>query len=222
MTGSAATLLGLVRVAVGILTVAVLVSTYVIGIPAGRTNLFDYFGYFTNLTSLLMSAVLVAAGLMALRRRAAPAWLTLARGIGTTCMLLVAVIYNLVVPGTGSAPWWVSLILHAVFPLLVALDWVLVRDRRPLPWRMLWTVTVYPLVWIVVVLARGATDGWVPYGFLLPSHGPLLLAAHVLGLLAALLALGALVWLASGIRLTRSSSGQRGDDRTVIASGVIE
>ena len=30
---------------------------------------------------------------------------------------------------------------------------------------------IYPLVWTVVVLIRGATDGWVPYPFLNPSQG---------------------------------------------------
>nr|WP_272914779.1 epoxide hydrolase [Rathayibacter rathayi] len=29
----------------------------------------------------------------------------------------------------------------------------------------------YPIVWVVVVLVHGATDGWVPYGFPLPENG---------------------------------------------------
>lgn len=194
---------GLARVVVGVGVVAVLVHTYVLGIAAGRMSLLDYFGYFTNLTSLLMSAVLIASGTLALRIRREPDLLSLARGIGTACMMLVAVIYNLIVPGTGSAPVWVSVLLHAVFPVLVVLDWLFVADRGPLPWRRLWLVTIYPLVWIVVVLIRGATDGWVPYGFLLPDRGPAVLALHVAGLLAALLAFGALTWL--GSRLQRRS-----------------
>ncbi|MFK3834794.1 Pr6Pr family membrane protein [Microbacterium sp. NPDC087868] len=194
---------GLTRIVVGLSVITVLVHTYLLGISAGRTSLIDYFGYFTNLTSLLTSALLLVSGALALRGRRHPLGLSYARGVAVTCMLLVAVIYNLIVPGTGSAPAWVSVVLHAVFPLLVALDWLLIRDRPVLAWRRLWVVTVYPLVWIVVVLIRGATDGWVPYGFLLPSHGPAVLAAHVAGLLAALLALGALVWLASRFRLVR-------------------
>lgn len=96
-----------------------------------------------------------------------------------------------------------SAVLHAVLPLLVAADWTLVGDRPALPWRRLWLVLPYPVAWLVIVLVRGATDGWVPYGFLLPSHGPLSLALHVAGLLAVLLAAGAAVWAASrlpGIR----------------------
>lgn len=201
MRSSARIAAGIARIVLGIAVIAVLVHTYLLGIDAGRTSLFDYFGYFTNLTSLLTSALLLVAGALTLRGRRHPLWLSYVRGIAVTCMLLVAIVYNLIVPGTGSAPAWVSVTLHAVFPLLVVLDWLLIRDRPALRWRRLEVVTVYPLVWIVVVLVRGATDGWVPYGFLLPSHGPVTLALHVLGLLAALLALGALVWLASRVRL---------------------
>jgi hypothetical protein len=193
--------IGVGRVFVGLLVIAVLVYTYVLGIPAGRVNLWDYFGYFTNLTSLLVSGLLLASGWLALRRRAQPSALSLARGVGTACMMLVAVIYNLIVPGTGTAPMWVSVLLHAVLPVAVVLDWLLVPDRAPLAWRKLWWVTIYPLVWIVVVLIRGVTDGWVPYGFLLPERGPAVLALHVVGLLAALLALGALTWLGSRLQL---------------------
>jgi len=208
MKSSARITLGIARIAVGVAVVSVLIHTYLLGVDAGRTSLIDYFGYFTNLTSLMTSLLLVIVGTLVLRRRAHPVWLAYARGVAVTCMLLVAVIYNLIVPGTGSAPAWVSVVLHAVFPLIVSLDWLLIRDRPALAWRHLWVVTAYPLVWIVVVLIRGATDGWVPYGFLLPSHGPAVLAAHVLGLLAALLALGALVWLAS--RLPSARSVQQG------------
>nr|WP_314844312.1 hypothetical protein [uncultured Microbacterium sp.] len=46
----------------------------------------------------------------------------------------------------------------------------------------------------MVVLVRGATDGWVPYGFLLPERGFASLAATVAALLVALLAAAAAVW----------------------------
>lgn len=52
----------------------------------------------------------------------------------------------------------------------------------------------YPLTWIAVVLFRGQTDGWVPYGFLLPSRGAGTLVLTSVGLLAMLLAAAAAVW----------------------------
>ncbi|WP_404447410.1 Pr6Pr family membrane protein [Microbacterium marinum] len=88
-------------------------------------------------------------------------------------------------------------------PLYAVLDWVLVRDRPRLPWRSVWLVLPYPLVWLVVVLLRGQNDGWVPYGFLLPSRGlgPLVLTS--LGLLAMLLTSATAVWALSRIVLPR-------------------
>ncbi|MCM0640630.1 hypothetical protein [Cellulomonas wangsupingiae] len=83
--------------------------------------------------------------------------------------------------------------------------------------RLRW-VLPSPLLWLAVVLARGATDGWVPYGFLLPAHGSGSLAVHVVALLGAHVAAGALVWAASrtGPRAQRS----RGRSRTFGSSGA--
>lgn len=202
------------RIGAAALVVFVLGLTFADRIAVGDGNPFDYFGYFTNQTSLLTSILLVATGALALLGRGIPEWLVIARAVATACLLIVAVVYNVLVPGTGSAPPWVSVILHVFFPLFVLADWLLVGDRRPLPWRMLWIVLPYPLLWLVVVLIRGATDGWVPYGFLLPEHGLASLLVHATGLLATLLAAGALVWLGSrspgvALRPVGSSSTRR-------------
>lgn len=185
------------RVVVGLGVIAVVVYAYVEGIAQGRTNPFDYFGYFTNLTSLLISGVLVVAGSRTLRGLGAGAGLAEARGALTACMLVVAVIYNGLVPGTGAAPPWVSAVLHLAFPCYAMLDWLLVGDRPRLPWGRLWIVLPYPVLWLSVVLVRGATDGWVPYGFLLPERGLPSLLAHIAGLILVLLLAGAGAWGAS-------------------------
>ncbi|PPL16938.1 Pr6Pr family membrane protein [Microterricola pindariensis] len=190
---------GLWRVAGGVLVLAVLAYAFSERIRAGDDNPFDFFGYFTNLTSLLTSAVLIAVGARGVTARRVPNWLIVARGVALASLIVVAVIYNVVVPGTGSAPPWVSAVLHVAFPVAVALDWLLVGDRPPLPWRTLWLVLPYPLFWLAVVLVRGATDGWVPYGFLLPERGQLALAGTVGGLLAALLVAGVLTWSVSRV-----------------------
>lgn len=210
--------LSVARISVGGGVIGILVLTYLWGIPTDGASLIDYFGYFTNQTSLLTSVVLIAFGWLTLAGCVPPHWLVLARAVATACMLIVGVIYNTLVPGTGSAPAWVSGTLHLVFPALVALDWFLVRDHPPLPWRQLWVVLPYPILWLVVVLVRGATDGWVPYGFLLPERGFAALVLSVAGLLGALVAAGTLVWAASRLRPVQechsprsaSRGGQRG------------
>lgn len=188
------------RLGSGLLITAILVYVYTLRIAVGDGNPFDYFGYFTNQTSLLASLILIVTGALVLLGRRVPPFLVLARGIATAYLLVVAVVYNTLVPGTGTAPPWVSAILHLVFPTLVALDWLLIGDRPRLPWRKLWLLLPYPVLWLIVVLIRGVTDGWVPYGFLLPERGIGSLLVHFLGLLAAVIAAGSLVWTASGSR----------------------
>ncbi len=197
------------RIAVGAIVIVILCTTYLQGV--GGMNPFDFFGYFTNLTSLLSAILLIALGSSGARKRPAPRWAATARGVAVTCMLIVGVIYNALVPGTGAAPPWVSAVLHIVFPALLLLDWIGVGDRPPLPWRRLWLVLPYPLAWIGVVLVRGATDGWVPYGFLLPERGGGALVGTILGLLIALLASGALVWSLSRVRLPAGRRALRMD-----------
>jgi len=185
----------------GMLTLAVLGHAYSLNIASGDGNPFDYFGYFTNQTSLLMGLLLITTGILIIVGRQGPDWLNSLRGVATTCLIVVAIIYNTLVPGTGTAPPWVSTILHMILPAFAVLDWVLVDDHRPLRWHRLWIVLPYPLIWLVVVLARGATDGWVPYGFLLPENGTLSLALHIVVLLSALTIAGALVWWTSRLSI---------------------
>lgn len=197
-------IVGTVRVASGTAVIAILAYAYVLRFAAGNANPFDFFGYFTNQTSLIASVALITTGIVTLAGRRVSLALTTLRALATSYLVVVAVVYNLLVPGTGSAPPWVSVILHVLFPLLVALDWVLVGDRARLPWSRLWLLLPYPALWLAVVLTRGVIDGWVPYGFLLPERGIPSLLAHIIGLLATVIAAGALVWAASrlpGVRV---------------------
>lgn len=184
---------------VGAAVIGILGYTFILGIPVRGANVFDYFGFFTNLTSLLSAAVLLATGALTLRGAGQPGWLVSVRAAAVASMLVVGLVYNLVVPGTGSAPAWVSVALHTVLPVALLVDWTVVADRPALPWSRLWVVLPYPVIWLTVVLVRGATDGWVPYGFLLPERGVLALTGTVLALLGALLTAGAAVWALSRV-----------------------
>lgn len=196
------------RLLLGLVVLGVLTYTFGLLSATRGISLIDYFGFFTNLTSLLTALVLVATGAATLTRRGAPLPLplTLARAIATACMMLVAVIYNVLVPGTGAAPAWVSAVLHVALPALLLLDWIVIRDHPGIRWRHLWWLLPYPTAWLGVVLIRGVTDGWVPYGFLLPERGWPSILLTSLGLLLALAAAGAVVWA-----VRRSPSGHRSD-----------
>jgi len=87
-----------------------------------------------------------------------------------------------------------------VFPVYCLLDWALVADRGPLPWRRLWVVLVYPVLWCAVVLVRGATDGWVPYPFLNPVTGYPSVLFYVLLIAVTVITAGAAVFGLSRLR----------------------
>ncbi len=180
-------------VAASIAIVVVLVA-YGLRVAVGDGDPFDFFGYFTNQTSSLTALVLIVVALRELAGRRIPEALAISWGVGTACLIVVAIVYNTLVPGTGSAPPWVSVILHLVFPVFVVVDFASAFDRPRLPWRALWWVLPYPCLWLAVVLVRGQTDGWVPYGFLLPERGPVSLAAHVVGILALLMLAATGAW----------------------------
>ena len=65
---------------------------------------------------------------------------------------------------------------------------------------------IYPLVWIVVVLIRGATDGWFPYPFLDPQNGYGSIAIVVVAITAAAIAVGAAVFALSRVTVVRVRS----------------
>ncbi|MGM7666212.1 Pr6Pr family membrane protein [Microbacterium sp. A93] len=197
---TSAQIVGITRIAGATTVLGVLGYAYALRIADGDSNPFDYFGYFTNQTTLLTCVILIATGALALARQRVPEWLIHVRAIAVTCLIIVGVIYNVLVPGTGSAPPWVSFVLHILFPIAVLLDWMLIRDRPSMAWRRLWIVLPYPVIWLIVVIVRGVTDGWVPYGFLLPERGALSLWLHIAGLLFALLAAGGVVWTTSRMR----------------------
>ena len=201
--------------AVGALTIGILAYAYALRIAAGDSNPFDYFGYFTNQTTLFTGVVLILAGVTNLRGRPLRGGLILLRATAATYLIVVGVIYNVLVPGTGSAPPWVSAALHIALPILVLADWILGPDRRVLAWRIIWVVLPYPVLWLTVVLLRGVTDGWVPYGFLLPERGTASLWLHIVGLLCAMLAAAALVWSLSRTRtVVYPSEGRSGPEPT--------
>ena len=211
----ASSAVGIARVAVGVVTTGILAYAYALRIAVGDSNPFDYFGYFTNQTTLFTAVVLILAGVTNLRGRPLHGWLIVLRAMTATYLIVVGVIYNVLVPGTGSAPPWVSAALHVALPVVVLADWVFAPDRRPLPWRMIWIVLPYPLVWLTVVLVRGATDGWVPYGFLLPERGALSLWTHIIGLFCAMLIAGAVVWVLSRTSpVVYPSGGRSGPEPT--------
>lgn len=158
------------------ITAAVVVVALVIQIPitasasGGRFDtpverVANLFTFFTILTNLLVgvSAALLVARPQHLSLPARVLRLDALLGIivtGVVYHLLLADLYHL-----RGAEEVANQLFHTVVPLLAVIGWLLFGPRglvdvRVVPWSM-----VYPLLWLVFTLVRGAVIDYYPYPF---------------------------------------------------------
>jgi hypothetical protein len=162
--------------------------------------------FFTILTNLLVAVTMTW---VAIGRKVSPEVL----GGLTLALLLVGVIYMTLLRGLmhlNGAALIADTLFHKVSPVLMALWWLLFAPRAKLRWSapILWAV--YPLGYLIYVLARGRMDGRYPYPFIdVGKLGWLQTALNVGGIaLGFILAGFALVWIDSW-RPLGSSRGSR-------------
>lgn len=189
------------RGAIAVLVVVAVVATLVDVTSRTVINPLNFFGFFTMQSNIILTAVYVLSAL-------APAALgeptrSLVRAAATTYIVLVGIVYaTLLAPfeeAGGVLVPWANVVLHVVTPIYGIVDWLVFSDRVRLPLHQLWVVLLYPAVWLVVVLLRGATDGWVPYPFLDPGQGYAAVAGYCVVILVAFLVIGAFVFWGSRI-----------------------
>jgi hypothetical protein len=199
------------RASVAVLRVAAAVAVLVAVVTQWESSLrdpgyrfVDFFGYFTVQSNLIVLVALLVGAFTVLRRARPPRWTVALRAGATTYIALTGLVFNLVLAGLPSTdPYtvpWVSDVYHRVIPLYAVLDWIVFADRDRQPWRRVWQFLAFPLVWVVVVLARGAD--FVPYPFLdVATLGGGGVALWCVGITVAVGAIGALVVAASRLRL---------------------
>jgi hypothetical protein len=193
----------LVRLAMSALVIVAVIATYVDTASRTRVNPFNFFGFFTVQSNVIAALIIISTTILGLAGRRVPGWLVSARAAWTTYMIIVGLVYNTLLTGLagGVALPWANTVVHVVFPIYCLLDWVLLADRPPLSWKLLRWIVVYPLVWAVVVLIRGATDGWVPYPFLDPQLGYGVVLGYVAFIAVAVVGFGVAVLGLSRVRV---------------------
>jgi hypothetical protein len=179
---------------VGVLAVvAAIVAQAKVGIDAGVFDPTRFFAYFTIQSNLIgvVALLLVLASRGGERSRG----LELLRGaaavyLSVTFVVVIVLLSNVDV---GLQLPWVDFVLHKVFPVIVVADWLLDPPHQRLDIRDTLYWLVYPLIWTVFTLVRGANDGWYPYPFLDPANGGYgSVAVAIVGMLAGFLVLSAL------------------------------
>ncbi|MGA7148453.1 MAG: Pr6Pr family membrane protein [Microbacterium sp.] len=170
--------------------IAQLTHTIQIAGDAGRdvsTTVANFFSFFTILSNIAAAVVIACAAIwwFARGRHAAaePALLALALASVTTYMIITGIVYNTllrsVILAPGTTVPWTNEVLHLIAPLFLLADLFVGPLRRALPWRALWAIVAFPIVWVAYTLLRGtlvtnpvtSAPYWYPYPFLDPN-GP--------------------------------------------------
>ncbi|MFT3936081.1 MAG: Pr6Pr family membrane protein [Chitinophagaceae bacterium] len=87
----------------------------------------------------------------------------------TVYILVVGIIYNTILRFLWAPTGMQQLVdelLHSVIPLLAFLYWLIFSRKSTLKWTQVFTWLIYPLVYVICVLLRGAHSGFYPYPFI--------------------------------------------------------
>nr|WP_227411955.1 Pr6Pr family membrane protein [Cryobacterium sp. BB736] len=133
----------------------------------------NFFSYFTVESMIIAICVFVIGAVIALRRDQDPLWLDMLRVLSTTWLIVSGIVFAVIlVEGTlrGVPVWapWSSQLLHFWIPAYAIVDW-LVAPARDVPWRTVLWVMIFPSMWVVFTMIRGASVFWYPYFFLDPN-----------------------------------------------------
>ena len=136
-------------------------------------NSFNFFSFFTIQSNLFAAVVFLLAALTGLGQRPSRTF-DFIRGAAVLYMTTRFVVYGLLLSGyqeeLQTTVSWVDTVLHRIFPLVLIADWLIVPPSRKITFRkgLIWLV--YPAVYMVYSLIRGARVDWYPYPFLDPRE----------------------------------------------------
>lgn len=137
----------------------------------------NFFSYLTIQSNIAYLIVTIIAAVVALRMRTTddPRWLSLARASVLAMTLSSGVVFGFLIQQAGARGFridvpWSDQILHFWLTAFSLLEWYAAPGRRRVPWRIIFIVIVYTVVWGIFTLIRGSVVGWYPYFFLDPQQ----------------------------------------------------
>ena len=154
--------------------------------------LWRFASFFTILTNLLVAIMATEIASRRTDRLSGP----VARMSVTAAILLVGVVYWFLLAPLWTPTGWqlaADIGLHTVAPVLAFLLWFVMADGR-LAWRDVPKAAIWPAIYAIYAVARGAVDGWYAYWFLNPKdQSALELLLSVTGLAALVMTAAALL-----------------------------
>jgi hypothetical protein len=158
------------RILFGLLTVGALIVQLMTSINNGW-SIINFFSFFTVESNILAAAMLLSIGVYELVGKSGKQ-IALLRGAVTLYMTVTGIIYVLLLSGNEVALQttvpWVNFVLHYLMPVVVLADWLILSPKIRLSLRQTPVWLVFPVIYLIYSLTRGAMTGWYPYPFLDP------------------------------------------------------
>lgn len=155
------------KVLFALLGLGAVVTEVTVLIERGMFNIANFFSYFTIESNILLAGALLT-GAFALAARSKSKYIDYFRGATTFYMIVVGVIFSLLLSGYDelTAVPWDNTVLHYIMPIIALADWLIDPPKSPIRFKKAVWWLLFPLVYLVYSLVRGAIVGWYPYPFL--------------------------------------------------------
>ena len=127
-----------------------------------------YFSFYTILTNILVATCLIVS----LLKPASNLGRLFLRSTTITAIAVyitvVGLVYNLILRSLWEPRGMqrmVDELLHSFIPVLFIVYWFLFNPKTTLKWKNAFLWLVYPLIYLIYILLRGASSGFYPYPF---------------------------------------------------------
>lgn len=164
---------GVVRVLVACTGIVALAGDFNYSFGSNPLSIGNFFSYFTVQSAIIAVIVFIIGAVYALRDKADPLWLDMVRVLATAWVIVSGIVFAFILiegSSRGIPVWapWSSQLMHFWIPAYAVIDW-LVAPGRKVPWKTTGFVLVFPLLWVIFTMFRGAIVYWYPYFFLDPA-----------------------------------------------------
>jgi hypothetical protein len=133
----------------------------------GATTI-NFFSYFTILTNGLVAVSMLVPTIAPASRAGQLLNRPSVRTMNTSYSAVVALVYFFFLRNVGGDEDWELLadrLLHYVVPAMVMIDWLVFGSKGHVPWTIVGTSLVVPILYGAWTLLHGALTGWYPYSF---------------------------------------------------------
>ncbi len=170
MSSTKRTILIIERLFFGLLTLAAILTQLAIQIQM-RFSIANFFSYFTNLSNIFAAIMLLVGVAFLIQRREPTLTYELFRGASVVGMALVGIVFGALLrdEDLGSLLPWVNFVLHYLMPVVVVIDWAYDPPKTRLFFAQTWRWLIFPFLYLVYSLVRGAIINFYPYPFFNPA-----------------------------------------------------